>query len=251
MPEDALVTGQGGQPASPEPQGGTVTEQGGTVQQNGQGASESEQPLTLTKGQLDKYIADALAAQKQTWLNEAYQNSQSMNDKFEARVNATVSALEAAGIKVDKVAASKFVREQDKRNATAEAQAQLQRQNQIDPAYSQYLQRFGVNEQFARDERLQGGFALEQEYGIQLMKDDPEYAKYFGDPNKRFNAYQFQRDYEKALSEKKQRTQDNPQANVAGVPSMSGVGRKSDGITNLTSSSDIYDRAIAEMRNQR
>ena len=251
MPEEALVTEQVGQPESSVQQSGTGTEYGGTVQQSSGGASESEQPLTLTKGQLDKYIADALNAQKQTWLNEAYQNTQSMNDKFEARVNNAISALESAGIKADKVSAAKYLREQDKRQAQAEAQAQMQRQQQIDPAYSQYLQRFGVDEQFARDERLQGGFALEQEYGIQLLKEDPEYTEYFGDPNKRFNAYQFQRDYEKALEKKKQRTQENPQANVAGIPSMSGVGRKSDGITNTTPSMDLYDRAVAEMRNKR
>lgn len=250
MPEEALVTGQEGQPASQEPQGGIDTN-GATIQPNGQSAPESEQPLTLTKAQLDQYIADALNAQKQNWLNEAYQNTQSMNDKFEARVKATVSALEAAGIKVDNVSAAKYLREQDKRTAEESAKAQQQRQPQIEPAYQQYLQRFGVDVRLAGDERLQGGFALEQEYGVQLLKDDPEYTEYFGDPNKKFNAFQFQRDYDAALRKKKARMQENPQANVAGVPSMSGIGRKSDGITNTTSSDDLYNRAFAERRTMR
>ena len=251
MPEEALGNGQVGQPASPEPQSGIESSQGSTISQNGNSAPESEQPLTLTKSQLNDFINEALNAQKQNWLNEAYQNTQSMNDKFEARVNNAISALEAAGIKADKVSAAKYLREQDKRIAEAQAQAQQQAQPQIDPAYAQFLNRFGVQPQMASDQRLQGAWSLEQEYGVQLQKEDPEYTKYFGDPNKRFSAYQFQRDYEKALSEKKARASENPQGTIAGIPSMSGSGPKSNGIPNTMSSEDIYQRAFTEMRNKR
>ena len=171
-----------------------------------------------------------------------------MNDKFEARVNATVAAFEKAGIKTDKVSAAKYLREQDR-----QAQAEAQRQPQVEPDYQQFLNRFGARN--GADSRLQGAYSLEKEYGINLLKEDPEFEEFFGDPNKTWSgSYQFVRDYEKALSKKKERTsQQNPQqqANVAGLPSMSGTGKKSTAIPNLMKSSDIYDQAIAEMRNKR
>ena len=243
MPEEALVTGQVGQPAPQEPQSVNVTGNGATIQQNGSGAPESEQPLSLTQSQLSKMISDALAAEKQNWLNEAYQNTQSMNDKFEKRVNDTIAAFEKAGIKTDKVSAAKYLREQDR-----QANANAQKQPQIDPAYQQFLSRFGS--QSASDPRLQGAFSLEREYGIQLMKDDPEFSEYFGDPNKRFDTYHFQRDYEDALKKKKERMAEASQGNIAGLPSMSGTGKKADRITNKMSSQDIYDMALAEQRNK-
>ena len=249
MPEEALGNGQVGQPASPEPQGGTVSSQGSTVQPGSQDAPNTEQPLTLTKGQLDQYINDALMAQKQTWLNEAYQNTQSMNDKFEKRVNDTIAQFEKVGIKADKVTAAKYLREQDKQSAEAQANAQRQGQQRIDPAYAQFLQRFGSRD--AADPRLQGAFSLEKEFGIQLTREDPEFTEYFGDPNKRWsNSYQFTRDYERALEKKKERTAGSP-GTIAGLPSMSGSGPKSNGIPNTMSSEDIYAKAFTEMRNKR
>jgi len=250
MPEEALGNGQVGQPVSPEPQGGIESSQGSTIQPGGPSAPESEQPLTLTQSQLNKFIADALQAEKQNWLNEAYQNTQSMNDKFERRVNETISAFEKAGIKADKVTAAKYLREQDKRSAEANANAQRQQQQVADPAYQQFLQRF--NTRNAADPRLQGAFSLEGEYGIQLNREDPEYAEYFGDPKKRWSdAYRFIRDYENALKKKKDRTAGEQQGNIAGLPSMSGAGKKADRITNMMSSQDIYDIALAEKRNKR
>ena len=247
MPEEALGSGQVGQPESPEPQTQAVTEQGATAQVSESSVPQTEQPLSLTQSQLSQMIRDALNAEKQNWLNEAYQNTQSMNDKFEARVNATVAAFEKAGIKTDKVSAAKYLREQDR-----QVQANAQRQAQIEPAYQQFLQRFGAKN--ASDVRLQGAYSLEKEYGINLTREDPEYTEYFGDPNKRWaGPYQFIRDYERALTKKKERSTQNPQSqgNVAGLPSMSGVGKKSSSIPNTMSSSDIYDQAIAEMRNKR
>lgn len=247
MPEEALGSGQVGQPVSSEPQGGTVTEQGGTVQPGVPNVPQTEQPLSLTQGQLSQMIRDALNAEKQNWLNEAYQNTQSMNDKFEQRVNATVTAFEKAGIKTDKVSAAKYLREQDR-----QAQAEAQRQPQIEPAYQQFLDRFGTRN--AADPRLQGAYSLEKEYGIDLQKGDPEFEEFFGDPKKSWgNNYQFIRDYERALAKKKERSaQQNPQGNgnVAGLPSMSGVGKKSNAFPNMMKSSDILDQAIAEMRNK-
>ena len=169
-----------------------------------------------------------------------------MNDKFEARVNATIEAFQKAGIKTDKVSAAKYLKEQDKQ-AQATAQAQRQSQPQIDPAYGQFLERFGAT-RMANDQRLQGAFSLEQEFGIQLMKDDPEYKEYFGDPNKRFSAYQFQRDYERALEKKKARTAESPQPSIAGIPSMSGNGPKGSSISNTTPSSNILAMGAEEMR---
>ena len=251
MSEEVLETGQGGQPASPEPQGGTVTEQGGTIQPGGASVPETEQPLSLTRSQLQQMIADSLAAEKQNWLNEAYQNTQSMNDKFERRVNDVVKNFEAAGIKADKAQAAKYLREQDKK-AQANANAQRQTQQQIEPAYQQFLQRYGLDGRVAGDPRLTGAYALEKEYGIQLLKEDPEYTEYFGDPNKKFSTYHFQRDYEKALEKKKARTQNqNQPGTVAGIPSMSGAGKNADRVTGQMSSNDIYDIALAEMRNSR
>ena len=247
MPEEALESGQVGQPASPEPQAQAVTDQGGTANASGVSAPQTEQPLSLTQSQLNQMIKDAMNAEKQNWLNEAYQNTQSMNDKFEARVNATIAQFEKAGIKTDKVSAAKYLREQD-RQAAAEAQ----RQPQIDPSYQQFLNRFGARN--ASDSRLQGAYSLEKEFGIQLLKDDPEFNEFFGDPNKSWDGpYQFVRDYERALTKKKERSAQNPQTqgNVAGLPSMSGVGKKSTAIPNTMKSSDIYDQWVAEMRNQR
>jgi len=249
MPEEALATGQVGQPVSPEPQGGTVTDNSATVQPGGPSAPETEQPLSLTQGQLNKLILDAMNSQKQSWMDEFYQNTQSMNDKYEKRLNATIAQFEAAGIKnVDKVQAAKYLREQD-RAAAAEAQ----KQPQIDPNYQQFLSRFGARN--ASDQRLQGAYSLEKEFGISLLKEDPEFTEFFGDPNKSWSGpYQFVRDYERALTKKKERTaQQNPQTqgNVAGLPSMSGVGKKSSAIPNTMKSSDIYDQWVSEMRNQR
>ena len=248
MPEEALGSGQVGQPVSQEPQAPAVTGQGGTTDVSGAGAPQTEQPLSLTQSQLQQMIADAINSQKQAWLNEAYQNTQSMNDKFERRVNETISAFEKAGIKTDKVSAAKYLREQDR-----QAQAQAQKQPQIEPAYQQFLQRFGARN--GADARLQGAYSLEQEFGISLLKDDPEFTEFFGDPKKRWaNSYQFVRDYERALTKKKERSaQQNPQGqgNVAGLPSMSGVGKKSNAFPNTMRSSDILDQALAEMRNQR
>ena len=247
MPEEALVNGQVGQPAPSEPQSGIATGNSATIQPNGGDAPNTEQPLTLTKAQLDQYINDALNAQKQTWLNEAYQNTQSMNDKFEKRVKDTIAQFEKVGIKTDAVTAAKYLREQDKQSAEAQAQAQGQGQRQIDPAYAQFLGRFGARD--ASDPRLQGAFSLEQEFGIQLNRDDPEFTEYFGDPNKRWgNSYQFTRDYERALTKKKERTAENPQGTIAGLPSMSGNGPKSSAIPNTMSSDDIYAKAFAEKR---
>ena len=243
MAEEVLETGQVGQPASPEPQGGTVTEQGGTVQPGGQSAPETEQPLSLTQSQLNQMIADAINSQKQAWLNEAYQNTQSMNDKFEKRVNETIAQFEKAGIKnVDKVTAAKYLREQDR-----QAQAQAQQQPQVGPEYQQFLTWFGARN--PSDQRLQGAYSLERELGVQLTREDPEYTEFFGDPNKRWgNAYQFVRDYERALTKKKERTADNPQGNVAGLPSISGNGKNTDRITQTMSASEILDRGLAELR---
>ena len=250
MPEEALGSGQVGQPESSESMGGMDTGNGATVQSSGSDAPNTEQPLTLTRSQLDQYINDALNAQKQTWLNEAYQNTQSMNDKFERRVNDAIAQFEKVGIKTDKVTAAKYLREQDKQYAEAQAQAQQQAQMRIDPDYAQFLQRFGTRD--AADSRLQGAFSLERELGVQLMKDDPEFEKYFGDPNRRWgNSYQFTRDYERALTEKKERTAADAQGNIAGIPSMSGNGPKSNAIPNTMSSDDIYNRALAEQRNMR
>lgn len=251
MSEEALETGQVGQPVAQEPQGGNVTEQGGTIPQGGASVPETEQPLSLTRSQLQQLISESLNAEKQNWLNEAYQNTQSMNDKFEKRVNDVVKNFEAAGIKADKAQAAKYLREQDK-IAQANANAQRQAQRQIDPQYQQFLQRYGLNSQMAGDPRLSGAYALEKEYGLQLTKEDPEYTEYFGDPNKKFDTYHFQRDYEKALEKKKERLQNqNQQGTVAGIPSMSGAGKNADRVTGQMSSNDIYDIALAEMRNSR
>lgn len=257
MPEEAFVQEQPGQAVTPEPQAGAVTDNGGTVQAGGQGASEAEQPLSLTRSQLQKFVSDALENVKQDWLNESYQNSQSMNDKFEKRVNAVISQFEKAGIKTDKVSAAKFLRAQDQQAETEKANAQRQSQNQLPAEYAQFLQRFGIqpnNARMAADQRLTGAYSLEREYGVQLMRDDPEYKEYFGDPKKQFSAYQFQRDYEKALLKKKERTStsnDSQQGTVAGIPSMSGTGKKANTIGNRTSSQEIYDMALAEMRNRK
>ena len=251
MPEEALGSvEQVGQPVTPEPQSGNVTEPGGTIPQSGSVSTETEQPLSLTKSQLDQMIADAINANKQSWLNEAYQNTQSMNDKFERRVNDTLAQFEKLGIKADKVTAAKYLREQDKQSAEAQSQAQQMAQMRIDPEYAKFLNRFGSQD--AADPRLQGAFGLEKEYGIQLNTDDPEFEEYFGDPNKKWgNSYLFTRDYERALSKKKERTADNPQSSIAGIPSMSGSGPKSNGIPNTIASEDIYARAFTEMRNKR
>ena len=245
MAEEVLETGQVGQPASPEPQGGTVTEQGGTVQPGGQSAPETEQPLSLTKSQLNQLIMEAMNSQKQGWMDEFYQNTQSMNDKYEKRLENTIAQFEKAGIKADKVTAAKYLREQDR-----QAQAQAQQRPQVSPEYQQFLTRFGARN--PSDQRLQGAYSLERELGVQLTREDPEYTEFFGDPNKRWgNAYQFVRDYERALTKKKERTAENPQASVAGLPSMSGTGKNTDRITPTMSASEILDRGLAELRNKR
>ena len=95
---------------------------------------------------------------------------------------------------------------------------------------------------------------IELEEAYNRYKDDPEFNEFFGDPNKSWDGpYQFVRDYERALTKKKERSAQNPQTqgNVAGLPSMSGVGKKSTAIPNTMKSSDIYDQWVAEMRNQR
>ena len=249
MPEEALGTGQVGQPAPQEPQAGNAIQTDATFPEGGQSAPETEQPLSLTKSQLEKYISDALNGVKQDWLNESYQNAQSMNDKFEKRVNDTIAQFEKAGIKTDKVSAAKFLRSQDQA-AASQANAQRQSQQAISPEYQQFLQRFGVQPSRAGDQRLSGAYSLEREYGVQLMREDPEYAEYFGDPKKSFSAYQFQRDYEKALQKKKERMTTNGQANAAGMPSLSGKGRQSNAIPNTMNHGDILDQGLAELRNR-
>lgn len=246
MAEEALETGQVGQPASPEPQASAVTGQGGTVEAQGPSAPETEQPLSLTKSQLNQLIMEAMNSQKQGWMDEFYQNTQSMNDKYEKRLENTIAQFEKAGIKnVDKVTAAKYLREQDK-----QAQAQAQQQPQVSPDYQQFLNRFGARN--PSDQRLQGAYSLERELGVQLTREDPEYTEFFGDPNKRWgNAYQFVRDYERALTKKKERSADNPQGNVAGLPSISGTGKNTDRITPTMSASEILDRGLAELRNKR
>ena len=242
MAEEVLETGQVGQPASPEPQTPIVTEQGGTVGAQGPSAPETEQPLSLTKSQLNQLIMEAMNSQKQGWMDEFYQNTQSMNDKYEKRLENTIAQFEKAGIKADKVTAAKYLREQDK-----QAQAQAQQQPQVSPEYQQFLSRFGARN--PSDQRLQGAYSLERELGVQLTREDPEYTEFFGDPNKRWgNAYQFVRDYERALTKKKERTADNPQGNVAGLPSISGNGKNTDRITQTMSASEILDRGLAELR---
>ena len=245
MAEEALGSGQVGQPASPEPQVSAVTEQGGTVETQGTSAPQTEQPLSLTQSQLNQMIVEAMNSQKQSWMDEFYQNTQSMNDKYEKRLNDTIAAFEKAGIKTDKVSAAKYLREQDR-----QAQAQAQAQPQIEPAYQQFLQRFGARN--PSDQRLQGAYSLERELGVQLNRDDPEYTEFFCDPNKRWgNAYQFVRDYERALTKKKERSAENPQGNVAGMPSISGNGKNTDRITMNMPASEILDRGLAELRNKR
>lgn len=239
--------GQGGQPESASQGGGLLT---GAPAANGeQSTAPNEQPLSLTKSQLVEIVNAQLNAAKKDWLSESYRNTQSMNDKFAKRVSDTISAFEQAGIKADKDSVTSYLKEQDKRaSAAAAAQQQRAQQANIDPGYQAFLNRFGaVN---GKDARLAGAFSLEQEYGVTLEKSDPEFAKYFGDPKKRFSAYQFQRDYEKALTEKRSRTAET-QTSPAAVPSMSGTGRQAARIQNNTSSADIFAMAMEEMRNNR
>lgn len=238
--------GQVGQPESATPE---TTPQNGAMVQGEQSATQNEQPLSLTQSQLEEFVNERLNAAKKDWLSEAYRNTQSINDKFEKRVNDTISAFEKAGIKADKVSVTNYLKSEDKRASDAAAIAQQQKAQQanVDPNYQAFLDRFGVKN--GNDARLSGAYSLEQEYGVQLEKGDPEYKKYFGDPTKRFSSYQFQRDYERALTEKKERTA-TEQTSVAGVPSMSGNGRHAERIQNNTSSADIFAMAMEEMRNK-
>ena len=66
-----------------------------------------DQPLTFaTQADFDKAVDARLEAVKQQWLNESYQNTQSMNDKFSAQVNAKLQQLQKLGIKADAVQAA-------------------------------------------------------------------------------------------------------------------------------------------------
>lgn len=238
--------GQTGQSESVNPENNL---QNGATSQGEQSTAVNEQPLTLTQSQLEEFVNSRLNAVKKEWLSEAYRNTQSANDKFEKRVNDTISAFERAGIKADKASVTNYLKTEDKRASAAAAIAQQQRAQQAnaDPNYQAFLNRFGARN--GNDTRLSGAYSLEQEYGVKLEKGDPEFSKYFGDPKKRFSAYQFQRDYERALTEKKARTS-NEQSSVAGVPSMSGNGRHAERIQNTTSSADIFAMAMEEMRNK-
>lgn len=209
-----------------------------------------DQPLTFaTQADFDKAVDARLEAVKQQWLNESYQNTQSMNDKFSAQVNAKLQQLQKLGIKADAVQAAKLVKaEQQAAQQAQPAQPAQSRQN-IDPGYQQLLSRFGTNA--AGDERLQNAYALEQEYGIQLGKDDAEFQKYFSDPKRNFSTSFFTRTYEKALMEKQARLANQPTAqapNPAALPSLSGTGAKSNVVENKTPSSDLLALGAEEMR---
>ena len=160
---------------------------------DGQNAG-GDQGLTFkSQAEFDQAVDARLNALKQDWLNEAYRNTHSMNDKHTQAVQQMMQRLQAAGIKADQVQAAKMVQ------AEQQAQAQAQRAPQVDPGYQQFLDRFGAGRN-ARDQRLKDAYALETEFATQLMRDDPEYQKYFGDPKKDFGSgYMFQRAYEKAL----------------------------------------------------
>ena len=206
-----------------------------------------DQGLTFkSQAEFDQAVDARLNAMKQDWLNEAYRNTQSMNDKHTQAVNAMLQRLQAAGIKADQVQAAKMVQ------AEQQAQMQQQRAPQIEPGYQQFLDRFGAGRN-ARDQRLKDAYALESEYQVQLGRDDPEYQKYFGDPKKDFGSgYMFQRAYEKALTEKKTRMgeQANSQqpANPAAIPSLSGNNARSNTISNTESSDNLLALGAEEMR---
>ena len=211
-------------------------------------APATDQPLTFaTQADFDKAVDARLAAVKQDWLNESYQNTQSMNDKFSAAVNAKLQQLQKLGIKADQVQAAKLVRAEQAQQA--QQMQQQQAQPQIDPGYQQFLNRFGVKNY--KDERLMDAYALEQEYGLQLGRDDAEYQKYFSNPKQNFTGFQFGRTYEKALKEKQARLAQNqePQpANPAALPYLSGSGARSNLINNNTPSADILAMGAEEMR---
>lgn len=214
---------------------------------DGQNAG-GDQGLTFkSQAEFDQAVDARLNALKQDWLNEAYRNTQSMNDKHTQAVQAMMQRLQAAGIKADQVQAAKMVQ------AEQQAQAQAQRAPQVDPGYQQFLDRFGAGKN-SRDQRLKDAYALETEFATQLMRDDPEYQKYFGDPKKDFGSgYMFQRAYEKALSEKKARIgeqakNDSQPANPAAIPSLSGNTARSNVIANTTPSEQLLAQGAEEMR---
>ena len=219
-----------------------------TAAQNVQPTPAVDQPLTFaSQADFDKAVDARLAAVKQDWLNESYQNTQSMNDKFSAAVNAKLQQLQKLGIKADQVQAAKLVRAEQAQQAQ-QMQAQ-QAQPQIEPGYQQFLDRFGTKNY--KDERLIDAYALEQEYGLQLGRDDAEYQKYFSNPRQNFTSFQFGRTYEKALKEKQARlaqTQEPQPANPAALPYLSGSGARSNLINNNTPSSDILAMGAEEMR---
>ena len=233
-------------PAAAAPMGAPVEN---TVPAESSQSAGGDQGLTFkTQAEFDQAVDARLNAMKQDWLNEAYRATQSMNDKHTQAVNAMMQRLQAAGIKADQVQAAKMVQ------AEQQAQAQQQRAaNSVDPGYQQFLDRFGAGRN-AKDQRLKDAYALETEFATQLMRDDPEYQKYFGDPKKDFGSgYMFQRAYEKALTEKKNRMQDagsNSQqpANPAAIPSLSGNTARSNMITNTMPSDDILAMGAEEMR---
>lgn len=234
-------------PEAAAPMGAPV--ENATPAEAGQNAG-GDQGLTFkSQAEFDAAVDARLNAMKQDWLNEAYRTTQSMNDKHTQAVNAMMQRLQAAGIKADQVQAAKMVQ------AEQQAQAQQRSMNaQIDPGYQQFLDRFGASKN-SRDQRLKDAYALESEFATQLMRDDPEYQKYFGDPKKDFGSgYMFQRAYEKALTEKKNRMSEQANqnggqpANPAAIPSLSGNTARSNVISNTMPSDEILAMGAEEMR---
>ena len=210
----------------------------------------SDQPLTFAnRAEFDKAVDERLAAIKQDWLNESYQNSQSMNDKFAAAVNAKLNQLQQLGIKADQVQAAKLVKAEQE--AQQRQQQSAQRQGAVDPGYQEFLGRFGVRN--GNDVRLRDAYGLETEYGIKLEKGDVEYQKYFADPKKEYSVFGFGRAYERALNEKKlrlgsEKTEPAQGANPAALPFLSGSGARSNIVENKTPSSNLLAQGAEEMR---
>ena len=209
----------------------------------------SDQPLTFTtRADFDKAVDERLAAIKQDWLNESYQNSQSMNDKFAAAVNAKLSQLQQLGIKADQVQAAKLVKAEQEQQRRMQSE---QRQSAVDPGYQEFLGRFGVRN--GNDVRLRDAYGLEAEYGIKLEKGDVEYQKYFADPKKEYSVFGFGRAYERALNEKKlrlgsEKTEPAQGANPAALPFLSGSGARSNIVENKTPSDQLLAQGAEEMR---
>ena len=210
-----------------------------------------DQGLTFkTQAEFDQAVDARLNAMKQDWLNEAYRNTQSMNDKFTEAVNQKMAQLQQLGIKADQVQTAKLVRAEQQAQQQQQQARAANEQDRVDPNFQKFLDRFGARN--PRDQRLRDAYALETEFEVQLGRDDPEYQKYFGDPKKDFGSgYMFQRAYEKALSEKKSRMsgqENNQPGNPAAIPSLSGNGARSNVISNTMSSADILAMGAEEMR---